>query len=484
MQPLGPDLRSFVGAGLDHHARLRPDETALVLGSRSWSRRSLFLEVSAFSDHLGENHVPGALIGVALADPADALIAFFACARARCVAVLINPDWPQAQYRAVLENIDLALVIDAPVWRMPGFKSASGVALSGTPAPNDLFYAGFTSGSTGVPKGYIRDHKSWTASFALSDAVFGIGPGDTVFIAGSLHHSLHLYGAVQALEAGAALALHDAFRPRQLAEDMTRAAAAVYYATPTQLHYLAKTLERMSDPRPPRLIMASGAKWDDADRAALQELIPDTRFAEFYGASETSFVAIATFDGAVPEGSVGKPAPGVAVSIRDADGHPVPAGTPGRILVKSDLLFSGYICGAGAAEWRDGWLSVGDRGVLDPDGFLFVEGRENRMMLSAGLNIYPEEIERCLARHPAVEHVAVFGVADPVRGARPVAALLLRAPVDIPDLQVFCAERIGRAKVPSHFVVREEWPLTPGGKTDLKRIEHELIATLSSRGAA
>ncbi|MBO6757994.1 MAG: AMP-binding protein [Roseibium sp.] len=467
----------FVGSPLSARAAKRPRDPALSCGSRVWAWDNLETSVGRRAAAVSSAYPKGARIGLDLADPAELLIAFLAVARAGHMAMIFDPGWPMARREAVVNAVRPDGILDtsafddvgAGSWCVPGQARVR----SEMPAADDLFYVGFTSGSTGLPKGFCRSHGSWLASFDVSAAEFPIGPHDHVLIPGSLQHSLHLYGAVHAVHVGARVSLAPRFDPKALVRMLAGGGVSVLYATPTQLHYLDRELGRTGAMAGPRLVLASGAKWRAEDRRDMARRFPDARLVEFYGASETSFIAVSGPEEPVPDGSVGRTAAGVRVRIGPPGGS-IPAGDPGPIWVKSPMLFSRYLCGSDdSTRWRDGWLTVGDHGYLDEDGFLYLTGREGRMIVTSGLNIYPEEVEKLLETHPGVDAAAVFGLADEVRGQKLVAAVKPAHGTRVSEdgLRRHCLTALGRSRTPRRFHVTEPWPLTAGGKTDLKKLK-------------
>jgi long-chain acyl-CoA synthetase len=469
---------AFVGDRLDAHAETRPGVAALICGERVWTWSGLRKEIANLSLHVAAVAPAGSRVALSLEDPADLLIAFLAVVRAGGLAMVFDPAWPVSMRQWVEGETRPVLILDAD--KLRNLRDAEPLPETPIvpPRESDLFYAGFTSGSTGDPKGYCRSHASWLDSFLLSEAEFAIVPEDRVLIPGNLVHSLHLYGAVHGLHAGASVDVAARFQPRKLAVRLNSEDRVVVYATPTQIHYLAAELRRTAPAESVRLVLASGAKWQAEDRENMAALFPAARLVEFYGASEMSFITISAPEDPVPGGSVGRPAHGVQVRVGDPVAGPVPPGTPGPIWVKSPLLFDRYICGGGEeVRWRDGWLTVGDHGYLDENDYLFLVGREKRMIVTSGLNIHPEQVERILERHEGVRAAAVFGLPDQVRGSRLVAAIAPEPGSIIEDgeLRRLCLAELGRARTPRAFRTLANWPLTAGGKTDLKAIERLLL---------
>ncbi|WP_430514045.1 AMP-binding protein [Pannonibacter phragmitetus] len=481
---------SFTGAELAHHAATRPGQTALVCGEESLTFAILHEQIEALalqiSGCLPSPQQGQPRIGVFLEDPLQALLAFFAAGRAGGIALMLDTTWPDALRDQILAASVPDLVIDAAAFPAllagPEDRKATAGAPLPFPAPEDLFYAGFTSGSTGVPKGFARTHRSWTESFRLSAAAFGTSPEDKVLVCGGLVHSLHLYAAVEGLCAGASVEVMPRFQPKAVARRLADAGMTILYATPTQLQLILRDVETAPALR---LVLSSGAKLQPEDRQMLSRHLPGARTCEFYGASEMSFISLQ--DGTAPEASVGRPFPGVDTSIRDAQGRVLPPGQVGHLWVRSPLLFDRYICGGGEeVRWQDGWLTIGDRGWIDEAGFLYLAGRDKRMINSSGLNIFPEEVEKVLRAVPGVTSAAVFGVQDRLRGQKLTAAIWPEpeAAASLKDgsmLRRAVLTALGRARCPRVFLLFDAFPLTPGGKTDLPALENAVQARLTTR---
>ncbi len=481
---------AYIGDRLEVFAGTTPDRTALACGPVRLSWLDLIETIGVAETQIRRRTSFGARIALLLKNPAELIICFVACARSGRIAVVLDPEWPEARKQATLDTISAGLLIDDA--RFSAFKSSAvtapvdaGVAEDPAPGEDDLFYAGFTSGTSGTPKGYVRTHGSWLESFALSEREFGASGANRVVLAGQLNHSLHLYGAVCGLACGQEVVLLPRFDPRAVLAELEGASdGAVLYATPTQLHYLAEAARRSGPVVAVAQVFSSGAKWGGEDRNALARVFPKAQLIEFYGASEASFITVARPDESIPEGSVGRAASGVDILIGNPD-TPAPSGEPGPVWVRSAMLFSGYICGASPlTRWQDGWLTFGDHGYLDADGFLFLTGRENRMIVTSGLNVYPEEIEAALCAHPAVAVAVVVGLSDRARGERLEAAVQLSS--DLPEAEAFlqkhCKALLGTGKVPRRIKVVDRLPLTAGGKPDIQRITSDLSKEACKEG--
>jgi acyl-CoA synthetase (AMP-forming)/AMP-acid ligase II len=177
-------------------------------------------------------------------------------------------------------------------------------------------------------------------------------------------------------------------------------------------------------------------------------------------------------------GTVGRPPPHTRVEILGEDGRPVPPGERGRIFVGHEMLFEGYTDGRAGRERIEGMLTAGDLGHVDPDGRLFVDAREDDMIISGGENLYPGEIEDALRAHPDVAEVAVVGAEDEDFGERPVAFVVAETgkTISAEDVDAFARKHLSRFKVPRDVVILEELPRNALGKVlrrELRPPTHE-----------
>jgi acyl-coenzyme A synthetase/AMP-(fatty) acid ligase len=189
-----------------------------------------------------------------------------------------------------------------------------------------------------------------------------------------------------------------------------------------------------------------------------------------YGSTEVAYATIAApADLREAPGTAGKVPHATVVKVYDEQGKALPAGTPGRIFVGNGLLFEGYT-GGGDKHRIDGLMSTGDVGRFDDHGRLFVEGRDDEMVVSGGENVFPKEVEDCLARHDAVVEAAALGVDDPDFGKRLRAFVVLTPGADATEdeLKAHVKDNLARYKVPREIVFVDELPRNATGKV-LKR---------------
>jgi acyl-CoA synthetase (AMP-forming)/AMP-acid ligase II len=344
-------------------------------------------------------------------------------------------------------------------------------------APDDCFLQLYTSGTTGFPKGAMLTHRSMLAHSAHLSATQSYKTSSRVQVAMPLFHVGGTSTALVALTAGACVIVmrtpdpaaalemleaekitHTFFVPALMAAmNQVPGAAARDYSSLEVLCYGAS-------PMPLPVLRASLA------------IFPGVLY-QVYGMTEQSGAVslLEPEDHANPAVahrlvSAGKPIPGVEIEVRDpATGDRLPPGTPGELWVRSDQRMGGYWGkpeATAAAFTPDGWLRSGDGGHMDADGYIYITDRIKDLIISGGENIYPAEIERVLAEHPAIQDVAVIGVPDERWGEVPKAVVVLRAgaSIDPNEVVAWCRERIAAFKCPKTIDVVDALPRNPTGK--------------------
>ncbi|MFC8530139.1 AMP-binding protein [Nocardia sp. NPDC057227] len=327
------------------------------------------------------------------------------------------------------------------------------------PAPETELLVGLTSGTTGTPKLFVRDQRSWSTTLDRSDSTFPIAPGDTVSTPGTLDHTHFLYGALHALTRGATADLRPALTALE-------AGATHLYTVPA----IAVDIVRSgSGPFPAvRQVLSSAARWPRTARAALRSVLPNAEITHFYGASELSFVAADHGLGAPDDTAAGELFDGVDAEIRD-----------GLVHIRSDMLFTGYLTEHGITGGPDdGWCTVGDRGALH-SRHLHLHGRASEMLIRGGLNVEPAEVESALTALPGVLEAACVALPDPRMGEVPAAAIVVTA--DAPaaaELRARLRETLPAPAVPVRILRLPALPRTPRGKVDRAAVRVLLAAAL------
>lgn len=479
MRPLPPFDR--VHAPLAHWAEHRPGALALADEHGALDFQTLHARVRDRAATLDAIGTPDHRLVDASAPVREQLIDVLATLHSGRCAAVGDPDWPEP--------------VRADVQRQLG-ELSNEAQPDGALAP---FYIGYTSGSSGQPKGFRRHHRSWTESLRLCVDTFGPEVTGTVLAPGRISHSLFLFGMLLGLWTGGGARVQQRHSAARTLATLASGQATVLVAVPSQLLMLLNLSQRRGSApiTATRQVLISGAPWARGHTPALQALFPNARLIEFYGASETSFIAWQEADASVPAAVVGRPFDGVEIDIRErldpADPH-----SPGRIHVRSAMLFTDYVGTPDAAtaairtaDPAGDWLSVRDRGRLDEHGRLWLHGRENRMIVTQGRNLFPEEVEAVLEAQPGIAAASVIGLPDAVRGKRVVAVLRLDERATTADtadllarLNAACRDRLEPYKTPRRWWLAEpgRWPLTRSGKTDHGAIARALEAVESGNG--
>lgn len=330
-----------------------------------------------------------------------------------------------------------------------------------------------TSGTTGTPKGAPRpDPRSLTIPGAVLDRM-PMQAEEVTVVAPPLFHGTGLLIALLTISLGSELVLRRHFDPAQFLDDVEQHRATAACVVPVMLQRVLALGEEEIRKREIRgqlkIVFSAGSQLPAEVALKTTELLGDVVY-NLYGSTEVSVATLAT-----PEDirdaptSVGKPALGARVKILDEQGHELPQGHTGKIFVGTVSPFEGYT-GGQQKEVVDGMMATGDVGHFDAQGRLYVDGRDDEMIVSGGENVFPLEVEELLLTHPAVADAAVVGVDDREFGQRLKAFVVTRngREVSSEDLREFVKQNLARYKVPREVVFLDELPRNPTGKI-LKR---------------
>jgi fatty-acyl-CoA synthase len=326
-----------------------------------------------------------------------------------------------------------------------------------------------TSGTTGAPKGAPRSEAGIDAAVALLSRL-PLKRGWRTHVAAPLFHTWGWAHWALAMLLGSTIVLRRKFDPAACLTTVEDEQCDSLVVIPVMLQRILQLPQDELDKHDlsrVKVVAASGSALPGDLGTTWMDQYGDTLY-NIYGSTEVAYATVATpEDLRAAPGTAGKPPWATVVKIYDEEGHEVPAGESGRIFVGNTLLFEGYT-GGGSKDTIDGLMATGDVGRFDEEGRLFVEGRDDEMIVSGGENVFPKEVEDCLARHDAVVEAAAIGVDDEEFGQRLRAFVVLSGQADEDTLKAYVKDNLARYKVPREIVVVDELPRNATGKV-LKR---------------
>jgi len=344
------------------------------------------------------------------------------------------------------------------------------------PPPDKPRFVILTSGTTGTPKGAQRSSPDGLLAMAALIDKIPFRSRETMMIAAPLFHSWGFLHFVVSLPTASTIILQRRFDPESVLRAVAEHRAEVLGAVPVMVQRILRLPEETLDSaRVPslRVVSLSGSALPGDMAIEWMDRFGDTVY-NLYGSTEVAYATVATpEDLRAAPGTAGRPPRGTQVRIYDENGMEVPRGETGRIFVGNEMSFEGYT-GGGGKEVIDGLLSSGDVGHLDSAGRLFVDGRDDEMIVSGGENVFPREVEDLLADHEAVVDVAVIGVEDDEFGQRLKAFVVAGAEAEgsEDDLKAHVKASLASYKTPREVEFMDELPRNATGKI-LKRELHQ-----------
>jgi fatty-acyl-CoA synthase len=330
-----------------------------------------------------------------------------------------------------------------------------------------------TSGTTGTPKGANRSQPESLDPAAALFSKIPLRSRETTMIAAPMFHSWGFAHFTLGMGLASTLVLRRKFDPEETLQACAEHEATALAVVPVMLQRIlelpAEVIDRF-DLSALRIIAASGSALPGELAVKVMDRFGDVLY-NLYGSTEVAWATIATPDDmrAAP-GTAGRPPRGTVVRIYGEDGQELPAGETGRIFVGNEMLFEGYT-GGGGKDVIDGLMATGDVGHFDDGGRLFVDGRDDEMIVSGGENVFPREVEDLLHDHDGVEEVAVVGVDDEKFGQRLKAFVVPKKGSKKPseaELKDYVKQNLARYKVPREIEFLDELPRNATGKV-LKR---------------
>ncbi len=340
-----------------------------------------------------------------------------------------------------------------------------------------------TSGTSGTPKVAILRHRH-LVSYVLGSVEFmGAGEDEATLVSVPPYHIAGMVAILTATYGGRRLVQLPRFTPESWVELVRAESVTHAMVVPTMLARILEVLQADGQGLPRlRHLSYGGGRMPRPVVEHAMRLLPDVDFVNAYGLTETSStVAVLTaedhraaFGSSDPEvearlGSVGRPVPSVEVTIRGPEGEEVPAGATGEVWVRGDQVAGEY--GHASVLNEEGWFATKDAGHLDPDGYLFLEGRVDDVIVRGGENLSPGEIEDVLLEHPGIREAVVCGIRDLEWGEVAAAAVVPHegATLDEEEVRSWVISRLRSSRAPAVVDIRAELPYTDTGKV-LRRI--------------
>ena len=479
------------------------DNRAIVFEGRKLSYRELNYEVEELAVRLAQLGTgKGDRIGILLGNSPEFIISYFAILKAGASVVPLNPmlkeelkyilDDSEARFLITsskfaevpekiigkLPKLKKTIILDEDRQKIEGHgnqvteKSEKGFP---EPSPEEVACIIYTSGTTGKPKGAMLTHNNLLSNVeSIRKAFKSTSPEVMLCVLPLFHAFAATVCMLFPLSAGSATVIVDRFSPLRVLEEISENKVTMFVGVPPMYAVLANTaIPEKCELGSWRLAISGGAALPVKVMKAFEEKYKIPIY-EGDGPTECSPVtSVNPIGGIRKPASIGMPVPGVQMKIVDEEERDLPPEELGEIVVKGPNVMKGYLNQpeATAEAIRDGWFHTGDMGKKDMDGYFYILDRKKDMIIVAGFNVYPREVEEVLYSHPKVLEATLIGVSDKgLRGEVPKAFIALKEGMKMTREEVisYCRKKLADYKVPKHVEFRESLPKTPTGKI-LKR---------------
>lgn len=432
-------------------------------------------------------------------------IALFGAALAGIPYVPINYRLTSPEIAALLERVTPALLVgdrtDVPdgitamttADFMARARAGGGEDLVAPDEDRGIAVELFTSGTTGAPKAAILRHDNLLAYILGTIEFMGAAEDDAAIVTVPPYHIAGISAVLSSVYAGRRMVQLPNFDPADWLDLIRRHAISNAFLVPTMMQRIVEHLDvagAMPDLPALRALAYGGGKMPLAVIERAMALFPGVDFTNAYGLTETSSTiclldpeahraAASSADQAIRRrlGSVGRPLPTIELVIRDEEGRPLGPGEAGLVFVRGDQV-AGEYHGLGSQTDGEGWFPTRDRGWVDEDGFLFLDGRADDVIVRGGENISPGEIEDVLLSHPAIAECAVVAMPDAEWGEGVAAAIVLASGgrADVVELQDLVRGRLRSSRVPQVIRFVDALPYNETGKLLRRLIREEFAA--------
>lgn len=502
---------------LDYQARERAEADFAIQGNRRISYSTALAETNRWANaFVSAGLQPGDRIAILSKNSIEYILLYLAASKAGLVSVPLNywlapaewgyilndagaklilaaSEYPQAvnPIRNELATVERFVAIDGP---NAGWEDFQGwmAGQPATPPPSfvtadhDLFQL-YTSGTTGRPKGAVLTHRAVTTHFLQMGLAHDIRPGERLLLVAPLFHVAGLNaGAFPCLAVGGCLYIQADFKPAEVVHALSEERIGIAILVPVMIQACLTRVPDVAERRYPDLRLIHYGASPTAEQTLRRAMeVFGCDFSQGYGMTEMSagitILTAADHRRALAEKpelllSAGRPLLGTEVRIVDPTDNSVPNGVIGEVITRGPQMMRGYWNQpeASATALAGGWMHTGDAGVLDDEGYLYIQDRIKDMIVSGGENVYPRVVEEVLYQHPAVAEAAVIGVPDERWGEAVKAIVVLRPGMTATaeEIMEFCRGKVGGFERPRSVDFLEALPRTPSGKV-LKRVLRE-----------
>lgn len=496
-----------VYAAFEATARQHPAKIALKFEGDTVTYGELLTLIDNTARHLKERGVgQGDAFAAFSQNRPEQLYCYYAAAKIGAIFVPINPNLTQAEVEytvghsqakllfhdeVVAETAKGAVAADLLVPMAELAKKLPETSVdTAVVRPEDDFLIIYTSGTTGAPKAIILTHASQINGPAALARLWGITSEDTTLVALPLGY---LYGlstaAASGLQSGGTVVVVRRFHPRDVLAALVESEATVFHGVPTMFSMMMEYCEQRSLSfdlsRMRKLICAGAPLTAEVERRFVKQF--GKELENYYALTECTPVFGRYFDDPtpLPEGSIGRAAPGAVAKILRADGAECGPNEDGELLVRAAATLDRYLKNPSMTEeaMSGGFFKTGDLVRRDEKGFFYITGRIKEIIIRGGANISPAEVEKALIAHPGVQDVAVIGLADRIFGEVPVAVVVRRHSSEVTQEELISHAEglLSDFKVPRTIFFQTELPQGKTGKTDKKALKERVEGLLASR---
>ncbi|OGR28844.1 MAG: long-chain fatty acid--CoA ligase [Desulfobacterales bacterium RIFOXYA12_FULL_46_15] len=489
---------------LELSAKFCPGKTALLFEDQAITYEDLLLKANQLASGMEAAGIEkGDRVGLFMPNLPEFLMIYFAAQKIGAIVVALNVLLVKNEVRYILKDCGAKMLFagkdqvkEVPVDELPDLEQL--VLVEGDPEnemhieklydktvrqfktqdmnEDDPCAILYTSGTTGFPKGAVLTHFGVLTNINATIYHTGMKSDDVLHLFLPLFHCFGQNFIMNAgIKRGATLVMHRRFEPEPVIRAIARHGVTMFFAVPTIYIYLLNMKDEELNLKSIRYYFTAAAAMP-LEVAEAWHARREMPIHDGYGLTECSPFGSYNHDFKHKPGSIGHPIINGEMKIVDESGNPVAPGKWGEICIKGPNVMKGYWNKPEetAKTIRNGWLHTGDVGTQDQDGDYFIVDRVKDMIISAGNNIYPTEIENHLYAHPDIHEVAVFGIPDSIKGEAVKAAIVLK-PGKTPDpfeIIEFCKTRMAKYKVPKQVFFLDELPKSATGKI-LKRVLRE-----------